>query len=201
MIVRSTAWKGVFFALLVTGCLTVLIAGIESAAGVGGKGASDNGPLAKEKWQQDTRIKAIEAIVDGVNSGISSGSIKTAMRQFEYCQPYGITERVIAKDAQGRARMYEEKGGSDNSDRRIKHYYTEAGQLRFVLITDKERGGGELVQKVYFDEMRKRLWSDRRITGAPETTFSSSYPDDVLFIDTPDKAFAAPSPCKEKPPK
>ncbi len=195
MIRRATALKVVISALLVTGCLAVPIAG--SAAGAGGNSTSGNGPLTKENWQQDARIKAIEVIVQGVNTGISSGSIATAKRMFEYCQPYGIIERVIAKDAQGRVRMYEELGGSDNSDRRIKRYYTEAGKLRFVLIIDKARGGGELVQNVYFDDTGNRLWVDRKVTGAPESTFPSNYPDDVLMIENPGKAFAAPSPCKE----
>jgi hypothetical protein len=69
--------------------------------------------------------------------------------------------------------------------------------LRFVAITDNARGGGELTQRVYFDEAGMRLWVDRKITGAPGYTFPSNYPDDVLVIEKPDKAFAAPSPCKE----
>ncbi len=197
MIRRAIPVKGAILAAIILGCLTVLVAGVASAAGTGEKGASTGGPLTKENWQQDARIKAIDAIVQGVNAGITGGSITTAKRMFEYCQPYGVVERVIAKDASGRGRMYEERGGSDNSDRRIKRYYAEAGQLRFVAIIDKARGGGELVQRVYFDEAGKRLWVDRKITGAPEYTFPSNYPDDVLMIEKPDKAFVAPSPCKE----
>ncbi len=198
MIRKATAMKGVIFALFVTGCLAVIImAGSAAAARAGEKGSSGSGPLTKENWQQDDRIKAIEAIVEGVTAGLSSGSIAAAKRMFEYCQPYGITERIIAKDRQGRVRMYEERGGSDNSDRRIRRYYTEAGHLRFVLITDKARGGGELVQKVYIDEAGKRLWVDSKVTGAPENTVSSNYPDEVLVIENPGKAFSASSPCKE----
>jgi hypothetical protein len=182
-------------AVLVSGCLTVLIAVV--AAGVGEKGASASGPLTKENFQQDARIKAIEAMVQGVNTGMGSGAIATAKRAFEYCQPYGIVERVIAKDTSGRVRMYEERGGSDNSDRTIKRYYAEGGQLRFVLVTDNVRGGGELVQRVYFDEAGKRLWVDNKVTGVPENTIPSNYPDDILVIGNPGKAFSAPSPCKE----
>ncbi len=190
----ASAVKRVILAALVSGCLTVLISG---AAGAGEKGLSAGGPLTNENWQQDVRIKAIETIVQGVNAGITNGSIVTTKRLFEYCQPYGVVERIIAKDGQTRVRMYEEQGGSDNSDRRIKRYYAEAGQLRFVLITDQARGGGKLVQRVYYDEAGKHLWVDRKVTEGPEYAFPSNYPDDVLVIGNPDKAFAAPSPCKE----
>ena len=195
MMRSASAANRVILAAIVSGCLTVLIAG--AATGAGDKGSSGGGTLTKENWQQDVRIKTIEAIVQGVNSGMGSGAIATAKRVFEYCQPYGIVERVIAKDTSGRARMYEERGGSDNSDRRIKRYYDAAEKLRFVLITDVVRGGGQLVQKVYYDEAGKRLWVDNRVTGAPENSILSNYPDDVLVIVNPDRAFAAPSPCKE----
>lgn len=200
MIRSAFAVNKIILAALVSGCLTVVMAGA-AAAGAGGKGPSSaGGPLTKENWRQDARIKAIEEIVQGVNTGITGGTIAISKRVFEYCQPYGVIERAIAKDASGRVRMYEERGGSDNSDRRIKRYYIETGQLRFVLITDKARAGGELVQRVYFDEAGKRLWVDSMVAGAPENTFPSNYPDDVLVVGSPDKAFTAPSPCKEMAP-
>jgi hypothetical protein len=197
MIRRAIVKNRVLLAVLVSVCLAVLITGAGAAAEAGDKGSSSGGALTKETWQQDVRIKAIEAMVQGVNAGMGSGAIATAKRVFEYCQPYGIVERVIAKDTSGRVWMYEERGGSDNSDRRIKRYYAEKGQLRFVLVTDNVRGGGELVQRVYFDEAGKRLWVDNKVTGAPENAVPSNYPDDILVIENPGKAFTAPSPCKE----
>ena len=197
MIRRAIAKNRVVLAVLVSGCLAVLLTGAGVAAGAGDKGSPSGGALTKETWQQDARIKAIEAVVQGVNTGMGSGAIATAKRVFEYCQPYGIVERVIAKDTSGRVRMYVERGGSDNSDRTIKRYYAEGGQLRFVLVTDNVRGGGELVQRVYFDEAGRRLWVDSKITGVPESTIPLNYPDDILVIGNPGKAFSAPSPCKE----
>ena len=179
--------SAVLSAFLISACLAVFAC---AAAGVGGT-------LTKENYQQDARIKAIEAMVQSVQTGMDSGAITPAKRVFEYCQPYGITERIIARDKSGRVRMYEERGGSDNSDRRIKRYYNEAGQLRFVLVTDAIRGGGDLAQKVYYDETGKRLWTDSRVTGAPVNSIPANYPDDVLIVVNPVKAFEAPSPCKE----
>jgi len=196
MMRSASAKNKVIFAVLVSGCLTVLMA-CAAAAGAGGKGSSAGGLLTKENWQKDARVQASEAIVRSVNTGITGGTIATSRRMFEYCQPYGIVERDIAKDSQGRVRMYEERGGSDNSDRRIRRYYGDTGQLRFVIITDTARGGGELVQKVYFDEAGKRLWVDSKVTGVPENALPSNYLDDVLMVENPAKAFAAPSPCKE----
>jgi hypothetical protein len=38
---------------------------------------------------------------------------------------------------------------------------------------------------------------DNKVTGVPENTIPSNYPDDILVIGNPGKAFSAPSPCKE----
>ena len=196
MIRSASAMNKTILAALVSGCLTFLMSGA-AAQGGGEKGPSGGRPLTNENYQQDARIKVIEEMVQNVNTGMGSGAIATAKRVFEYCQPYGIVERDIAKNTSGSVRMYEERGGSDNSDRRIKRYYDEAGKLRFVLITDAVRGGGELVQKVYYDESGKRLWVENKVTGVPENSIPSNYPDDVLVIASPEKAFAEPSPCKE----
>ncbi len=184
-------------AVFASACMVFLAS---AAAGAGDKGTSGGGAMTKENYQQDARIKATDATVKSVQTGLNSGVITSAKRVFEYCQPYGITERILARDKTGTVRMYEERGGSDNSDRRIKRYYNETGQLLFVLVTDAVRGGGDLVQKVYYDKTGKRIWTDNKVAGAPESSVPSNYPDDVLIVASPVKAFEAPSPCKEVAP-
>jgi hypothetical protein len=151
--------------------------------------------VTKANWQQHPKIKAVRAIVDSINAGLNQRTFKVSERKFEYCEPYEDTDRKMAVDSRGVVRMYEKQAGSDDSSVTWKHYYDEAGRLRFVFIAAGAVNGSKLEQRIYFDETGKRIWEDHKYLKGPGYTFPEVWPDDQLQIKDAAQAFAASSPC------
>jgi hypothetical protein len=154
-------------------------------------------PITKANWNQHPKIKAVRAIVAAVDAGVTRKTLKVSVRKFEYCEPYEDTVRKQAVDAQRLVRMYEKQGGSDDSSLTTKHFYDEAGRLRFVFITGGAVNGSQLEQRIYFDEAGQRIWEEHKYVKGPGYTFPEVWPDDQLQLQDPAGAFAAKSPCPE----
>lgn len=184
-----------------TRLLLCLVAGIfltpASTEVSAGAQATKGAQITKANWNQHPKIKAVRAIVESVNAGLSGKSLKVSEREFEYCEPYEDTVRKQAVDAKGLVRMYETQAGSDDSSLTWKHFYDEAGRLRFVFITGGATNGAQLEHRIYFDEAGKRIWEDHKYKKGPEYTFPKVWPDDQLQSKNPGGAFAAKSPCPE----
>ncbi|MDX6383549.1 MAG: hypothetical protein QOK48_1122 [Blastocatellia bacterium] len=159
--------------------------------------APQDAPITKANWNQHPKIKAVRAIVAAVDAGVSRKTLKVSVRKFEYCEPYEDTLRRKAVDAKGRVRMYEKQGGSDDSSLTTKHFYDEAGRLRFVFITGGATNGSQLEQRIYFDEAGQRIWEEHKYVKGPGYTFPEVWPDDQLQLKDPAGAYAARSPCPE----
>ena len=153
--------------------------------------------ITKANWQQHPKIKAVRAMVESVKAGLTRGSFKVSKREFEYCEPYEDTKRIMASDARGRVRRYETQGGSDDSALTTEHYYDEQGRLRFVFIQGGAVNGSKLEHRIYFDEHRKRIWEEQKYVAGPGYTFPEVWPDERLQMADPAKALAATSPCPE----
>ena len=155
------------------------------------------GEITKANWQQHPKIKAIRAIVQSVKTGMSRKSLTTKKRVFEYCEPGEDTLRMIATDKRGRARFYQNEGGSEDSSLKREHYYDETGRLRFVFITGGAVNGSELEHRIYFDEAGKRIWEEQTYKKGPGYTFPAIWPDDQLQIADAAGKFSLKSPCPE----
>ena len=151
--------------------------------------------VTKANWQQHPKIKAIRAIVQSVKTGMRRKSLTTRTRVFEYCEPGADTGRVIATDSRGRARFYQNEGGSEDSSLKREQYYDEAGRLRFVLITGGAVNGSQLEHRIYFDETGKRIWEAQTYTKGPGYTFPEVWPDEELQITDAVGKFSSASPC------
>ncbi len=160
-----------------------------------GQGSDEK--ITKANWQQHPKIKAVRVIVEAVKAELSKGALKVSKREFEYCEPYQDTLRILAVDSQDRVRRYEKQAGSEDSSLKWEHYYDEAGHLRFVFISGGAVNGSELEHRIYFDETGKRIWEDQKYVKGPGYTFPKVWPDDELQRTDPDKAFAAKSQCPE----
>ena len=156
---------------------------------------AEPGNITQANWQQHPKIKTVRGIVETVNMGLGKGAFKISERKFEYCEPYEDTLRKMAVDSKSIVRMFEKQAGSDDSALTWKHYYDEAGRLRFVFISGGATNGAELEHRIYFDESGKRIWEDHKYVKGPEYTFPEVWPDDQLQTTKPARAFAARSPC------
>jgi len=156
--------------------------------------AQDGGEITKANWRQHPKIREVRAIYQAVNSGRKR--LRTQKRSFEYCEPHEDTLRVIGTDAQGRVRLYQREGGSDDSSLKFEHYYDEAGRLRFVLITGGAVSGSKLEQRIYFDADGKRIWEEQSAT-APGYTWPEVWPEEQLQVSDPSAKFSSSSPCPE----
>ena len=159
--------------------------------------AASSQEMTRENWQQHPQIKAVRAIVEAVEGDLKKGLYKLSKREFEYCEPYQDTVRLMATDASGRVRRFEKQAGSEDSSLTWKHYYDEGGHLRFVFITGGATNGSELEHRIYFDETGKRIWEEHKYVKGPGYTFPEVWPDEELQKTEPAKAFAAASPCPE----
>lgn len=155
------------------------------------------GEVTKANWQQHPKIKAIRAIVQSIKSGMSRKSLTTKRRAFDYCEPGADTARMIATDAQGRARFYQTEGGSEDSSLKVEQYYDETGRLRFVFITGGAVNGTQLEHRIYFDETGKRIWEEQTFTKGPGYTFPQVWPEEDLVMTDASGKFSAASPCPE----
>ena len=156
-----------------------------------------NTKITQANWQRHPQIKTVRAVVQSVDAGLSKGRYKVSRREFEYCEPYEDTLRIMAADRSGRVRQYEKQAGSEDSSLTWKHYYDEGGHLRFVLITGGATNGSVLEHRIYFDEAGKRIWEEQKYVKGPGYTFPKVWPDEQLQTTDPGKAFAATSPCPE----
>ena len=104
---------------------------------------------------------------------------------------------MIATNSRGRARFYQNEGGSEDSSLKREHYYDEAGRLRFVFITGGAVNGTELEHRIYFDETGKRIWEEQTFKKGPGYTFPAIWPEDQLQMTDVAEKFSAKSPCPE----
>jgi hypothetical protein len=153
--------------------------------------------ITKANWQQHPKIKAIRAIVQSVNAGISRKTFTVKKRAFEYCGPDEDTARTLATDSKGVVRFYENEGGSEDSALKWEHYYDEGGRLRFVFITGGAVNGSKLEHRIYFDETGKRIWEEQVYKKGPGYTFPEVWPDEQLQLTDAAAKFAAKSQCPE----
>lgn len=153
--------------------------------------------VTRSNWQQHPKIKAIRAIVQSIKTGMNRKSLTTKKRVFEYCEPGADTVRLIATDSGGRARFYQNEGGSEDSSRKLEHYYDTDGRLRFVFITGGAVNGTQLEHRIYFDETGKRIWEEQTFKKGPGYTFPQVWPDEELQITEAVGKFSSASPCPE----
>ena len=157
--------------------------------------------ITSANWQNHPKISAVRRIVESINAGLKSGAFKISIRRFEYCEPYQDTLRKLAVDSKRVTRLYEKEAGSDDSSLTWRHYYDDAGRLRFVFISGGAVNGSRLEHRIYFDEGGKRIWEEHKYVKGPGYTFPEVWPDDELQKSDARTAFSAKSTCREKKPR
>jgi hypothetical protein len=153
--------------------------------------------ITKANWRQHPKIRAVRALVQSIKTDLGSKAYQISRREFEYCEPYQDTLRMMARDARGRVRLYERQGGSEDSALTWQHFYDEQGRLRFVFIQGGAANGSQLEHRIYFDETGKRIWEEHKYVKGPGYTFPTVWPDEELQMTDPAGAFAVAPECPE----
>ena len=157
--------------------------------------------ITEANWQQHPKIISICKIVNSVDAGVRRGIFKTSQKRFEDCEGGYETYRRMAVDRKGVVRRYEMQGGTEDHLLTYRHYYDEAGRIRFVYIIGGAANGTRIQHRIYFDENGHRIWeAHKNVEGQGYPGFSN-FPDDELSISKPTEDFAAASQCKEIKPK
>jgi len=162
--------------------------------------------ITKANWQQHPKIKAVRGIVESVNDGLKSGTLKVSERKLDVCEEI---VRKLAVDSDGVVRRYEKQWEAEDLKLTFEHYYDEAGRLRFVFISGwiypGPVKGSKLEHRIYLDETGKRIWEQNKFVegpGAPAQDFMKVWPDEqkpgqVRSIQKSDPARAFSAPCQE----
>jgi hypothetical protein len=169
----------------------------QAVSGIGGIGQHDE-EINSTNWQRHPRIVEIRSIVDSINVAAKNGALKTSTRKFEYCEPGEDTLRRLSVDSKNVGRRYEKQNGSDDSAVTSTHYYDTNGRIRFVFISGGAVNESKLEHRIYFDESGKRLWEEHKYVKGPGYTVPNTWPDELLQLANPAKAFAEPSKCPER---
>jgi hypothetical protein len=141
-------------------------------------------------------IRQVRAIYQTIETTLAQNRYEERTRDFTYCQP-SFTHLAVYLDSTKAVRLYEKRGGSDDSARLIRYYYDTDGHLRFVYARTGAAGfdgqGTTLEERQYFSAAGDSLYTDRRIVEGGGYFWAS--PDRIL---DPMTDFLARRPCPEK---
>jgi hypothetical protein len=161
-----------------------------------GPGYGDN-CITSKNWRIHPKIVEVRNICQSVKEAISRGELQKHVREFDYCEPYADTVRILYVDRGGVVRKYYFSGGSDDSAAGRDLCYDTNGKLRFAFIQAAASNGTRIEHRIYFSADGKRLWEIQNHLRGPGYAFPTEWPDDDL-VREPRKAFEAMSPCKPK---
>lgn len=137
---------------------------------------------------QHPSIQEIRGYYQSAEKAISDGALKVEERSVEGCSPFGES-RMLFSEIDGHIRKYVLDVGSDDSKLTLRHYYDEAGGLRFVFVTGGAVNGTNLEHRIYFDENGTRIRDDRKFTSGPGYPFPSFSDEEGLLATDPRKAY------------
>lgn len=149
-------------------------------------------PIAPSNWRNHPQIVEIRAVYRQVVNLGQTGWLHQRSKTFGYCPALEL-ERHLYTDARGVVRRYIVSGGGEDSSYTFDHIYDPQGHLRFVLVKGGAVNGSFLELRYYLKVNGAVLWADRR-QGGPGYTWISNPPE--YFARQPQRAFAAPDPCK-----
>ena len=130
------------------------------------------------------------ALVEARASAVSS-----LVRRFDDCPPGEASRRVLATDAQGRARVYEDEAGSADSRLVRRHFYDGQGRLRAAEVEARAANGARRQYRLFFDPAGQVVVQSQRLYHGPGWTFPDFW-DAADLVRDPRRAFDAHSACR-----
>ena len=135
-------------------------------------GAAQSVETTKNSFSlQHPKIRTVRSLYRSIENDISAGRMKKNERTFQSCEGGLSEDRIVYLDAQNRVRKYVRQGGSDDSTLTFRHYYDDAGRLRFVFVTGGAINGSIMEERIYLDHHGKLIRDDRKWTTGPGYPF------------------------------
>lgn len=147
--------------------------------------------------KEDSEIKQIRIIYNNILKEIEHNKFTKLIKEFDYCEPYQDTKRVVFINTKDVVRKYIVEAGSDDSAATWNYYYDDNEKLRFIFMTAGAVNGSELEHRVYFDITGNRIFEDHKYTKGPGYTFPKILPENEV-IKNPKQAFEAKNKCPLK---
>jgi hypothetical protein len=169
---------------------SLFVSGFLAAAWSGQMCAQD------QAWMARPEIRQVRAVYQTIETAVAQNRYEQRTREFEYCQP-SFTHLTIYLDSAKTVRLYEKRGGSDDSARLIRYYYDPEGHLRFVYTRTGAAGfdgqGTTLEERLYLSAAGDSLYTDRRVVEGGGYFWVSP-----MRVWDPMADFLAGGPCPEK---
>lgn len=161
-------------------------------------GAGQTPGITSKNWTDHPAVKEIRDMYAEVMQLMEAKKLVRKEKNFEDCEPYQDTVRIVYADSRGTIRNYYVDAGSDDSMVRRDFYYDKDGKLRFAFIRGGAVNGTKIEHRIYFDPSGKRIWEIQKLVEGPGYTFpQDTWPDDEIVYD-PIRAFSASNICKEE---
>jgi len=127
--------------------------------------------ITKENWLKHPDIIEVRKIFKDVNSLIEKKKLLLKKKDFEYCEPYQDTDRLLYLDPKTKnVRKYVFSGGSDDSARTIEAYYSPAGKIRFAYNRGAHATNVDFEYRIYFNKNSEIIWRVFKLTVGEKVT-------------------------------
>jgi hypothetical protein len=140
-------------------------------------------PITEKNWRSHEEIVAIRKIVEPVEQALKANALRRARTEPGCINYSGDYTRELFRDQRGRARIFVLEEGSGDSLVSARHYYDEAGRLRFVFIRMGAVPDGHAEKRVYFSAEGRRIWETHEHLRGYDPWGNKTWPDDALVRD------------------
>jgi hypothetical protein len=123
-------------------------------------------PITERNWRTHEEVVAIRRLVEGIEGELKAKKLRGARSEPGCINYSGDHTRELFQDGKGRARILVIEEGSGDSMVTARHYYDDAGRLRFVFIRLGAVPDGHAEKRLYFSPDGRRIWeTDQHIRG------------------------------------
>lgn len=145
--------------------------------------AGSAGPITEKNWRTHEEIVAIRRLVEGIEQDLKAKKLRGARSEPGCINYSGDYTRELFQDEKGRARIFVLEEGSGDSMQSARHYYDEAGRLRFVFIRMGAVPDAHAEKRLYFAPDGRRIWETDQHLQGPDPWARQVWPDEALVRD------------------
>jgi len=121
--------------------------------------------VTNKKWANHPEIKKIRELYNAINESKKSGQLNKRTKRCAMSGGSFEIEGALFTDKKGIVRKYAVVAGTGDSIGIAEYYYDEKGVSRFTYRTRSASNGTKKVDRIYFDEIGKLLYTDQKQEG------------------------------------